>query len=159
MNLKFILLSLFIDITNIRSSLGDITMKRNKLIALGIGALTSLIIAGCASAPNPDMPNSPFTSGQVSMTLKKGVTTKAEVLETFGSPNIVTQDSSGNSVWTYQKNATISESGGNSMYWTVILVGGQSGTGGIMSSQKTMTLILTFDGNIVSNFKSLTTNF
>ena len=46
---------------------------------------------------------SPFTHGNVQLTLKKGITTQAEVLESFGPPNIATIDKDGNEVWTYQK--------------------------------------------------------
>jgi len=122
--------------------------------------LTSMFVLSSCRVPNEEnMPNSPFTPGQVSLTLKKGVTTKTEVLNTFGSPNIVTQDSEGDSVWTYQKNASITKSGGNNFYWTVVLVGGNDGDSGIMNSTKTMTLIITFKGETISNFKTLATNF
>jgi hypothetical protein len=40
------------------------------------------------------MKNSNLTHGLVQLTLKKDVTTKAEVLETFGAPNITTIDAS-----------------------------------------------------------------
>jgi hypothetical protein len=93
------------------------------------------------------------------MTLKKDVTTKQDVLNTFGSPNIVTQDSDNNSIWTYQKNASITKHDSSNFYWTVILVGGQSNDGGIMNSTRTMTMIITFKENTVENFKTLATNF
>jgi hypothetical protein len=124
-------------------------------------SLLLTLIFGLASCSHEqqELPNSPFTPGQVSMTLKKGITTKQEVLNTFGSPNIVTQDSDGNSVWTYQKNASITKGGGSNFYWTVVLAGGQSGDNGIMNSTRTMTIILSFKGDTVENFKTLATNF
>ena len=127
-------------------------------IIFTIFACLILGLSSCSSKPQT-LPNSPFTPGQVSMTLKKGVTTKQDVLNTFGSPNIVTQDSDNNSIWTYQKNASITKGDSSNFYWTVILVGGQSDDGGIMNSTRTMTMIITFKGNTVENFKTLATNF
>ena len=137
-------------------------MKLFTYLVSTIASLSLLGLCSCSSVPGAaeKQMNSPFTSGQVSLTLKKNVTTKAEVLNAFGSPNIVTQDGDGNSVWTYQKNASVTKSGGNSFYWTVVLAGGNSGDSGIMNSTRTMTLIITFNNkDIVSNFKSLATNF
>ncbi|MCP3965702.1 MAG: hypothetical protein GY750_15210 [Lentisphaerae bacterium] len=104
-------------------------------------------------------PKTPYTSGNVSLTLKKGETTKKQVLEAFGAPNIVTQDGDANSVWTFQTNATITRSGNNSNYWSIILLGGDYNKSGFMRSQKTMTIIITFKDEVVLNFKSLSASF
>ena len=113
------------------------------------------------TACNTEMgyPKTPYTPGNVSLTLKKGETTQQQVLEAFGAPNIVTQDAEGDSVWTYQTNATVTRDANNSNYWTVLLAGGNYGDNGFMRSQKTMTIIITFKGKTVSNFKSLSTSF
>lgn len=120
-------------------------------------------LVGCASPPSSmdsTVPNSPFTHGNVQLTLKKGVTTQAEVLETFGAPNVATVDSDGNEVWTYQKNATVSKTNENSAYGTVILFGGRSSSSGFEQSSRTVTLILKFDASKkVIDFKSMTTSF
>ena len=70
----------------------------------------ALALAGCAaSTPGPEsLHNSEFTQGNVQLNLKVGLTTKAEVLEKFGSPNITTRDGAGQEVWSYQKMATVS---------------------------------------------------
>lgn len=73
--------------------------------------ITALIlitfVSGCATTHSQkitnDKQNNPFTHGNVQLTLKKGVTTQADILENFGSPNIATIDSEGLEVWTYQK--------------------------------------------------------
>lgn len=128
--------------------------------------LIASTLVGCASNP-PSTPgtdnaaqNSPFTHGNVQLTLKKGVTTQAEVLENFGPPNVATVDSAGNEIWTYQKNATVSKSNENSAYGTIILFGGRSSTSGFEQSSRTMILILKFDdAKKVIDFKSMTTSF
>lgn len=125
--------------------------------------MAAFTLVGCASNPSnieTSTPNSPFTHGNVQLTLKKGVTTQADVLETFGAPNVATVDSEGNEVWTYQKNATVSKANENSAYGTVILFGGRSSSSGFEQSSRTMTLILKFDASKkVIDFKSMTTSF
>ncbi|BDT78100.1 hypothetical protein PKF023_19030 [Polynucleobacter yangtzensis] len=78
------------------------------------------------------------------MTLKKNVTTQAEVVETFGAPNLVTQNAEGEDVWTYQRNATVANAASNSSYATIILLGGTSKSSGFEQSSRTMTLIIKF---------------
>lgn len=134
-------------------------MMIRKLLVL----MAASTLAGCASPPSSiesTAPNSPFTHGNVQLTLKKGVTTQAEVVETFGAPNVATVDSDGNEVWTYQKNATVSRTNENSAYGTVILFGGRSSSSGFEQSSRTMTMILKFDASKkVIDFKSMTTSF
>lgn len=135
-----------------------IMIIRKALIFAGVS-----ILVGCASPPSSTestAPNSPFTHGNVQLTLKKGVTTQAEVLEKFGAPNVATVDSTGNEVWTYQKNATVSRTNENSAYGTVVLFGGSSSSSGFEQSSRTMTLILKFDDSKrVIDFKSMSTSF
>ena len=120
-------------------------------------------LGGCATnqaSMGNAAPNSPFTHGNVQLTLKNGVTTQAEVLGTFGAPNVATVDSAGNEVWTYQKNATVSKANESSAYGTVVLFGGSYSSSGFEQSSRTMTLILKFDGSKkVIDFKSMTTSF
>lgn len=85
-----------------------------------------------------------LTPGQVSLTLKKNETTQAEVVETFGAPNLVTQNANGEEVWTYQKHATVANSNSSSSYATIILLGGQARSSGFEQSSRTMTLVIKF---------------
>ncbi len=94
------------------------------------------------------------------MNLVVGKTTKAEVLENFGAPNITTRDGSGREVWTYQRAAQVTQSSSQSSFWTIILGGGSSNATGFESSSQMVTLIIKFDGNdIVADFRSRTSNF
>ena len=68
-------------------------------------------------------------------------------METFGAPNITTRDSSGNEVWTYQRQAQISQSSSSSGFIFVIIAGKSSEASGFETSSKMMTLIIKFDGN------------
>src|SRR5690606_24991807 len=112
-------------------------------------------LAGCATPQPLTQRNSQLTQGNVQMNLMVGKTTKAEVLENFGSPNVTTRDSSGQEVWTYQRQAQVSQSSRNSSYGTLILIGGSRSASGFESSSRMMTLIIKFDSkDVVSDFKS-----
>ena len=121
----------------------------------------SILLTGCVTAPEPlTKKNSELTQGMVQMNLEVGKTTKADVLETFGAPNITTRDSSGNEVWTYQRQAQVSQSSSSSGFIFVIIAGKSAEASGFETSSKMMTLIIKFDGNdIVTDFKSRESNF
>ena len=121
----------------------------------------SILITGCVTAPEPlTKKNSELTQGMVQMNLEVGKTTKSDVIETFGGPNITTRDSSGNEVWTYQRQAQVSQSSSSSGFIFVIIAGKSADASGFETSSKMMTLIIKFDGNdVVTDFKSRESNF
>jgi hypothetical protein len=112
-----------------------------------------------------------LTYGMVQMTLKVGVTTQAEILETFGGPNITTTDANGGEMWVYDRHATVTtdKSGGFSI--GLGLAGGSevgvaSGLGfGKRESKsetfsKSMTIIIKFrQDKVVSDFRSRSSSF
>lgn len=119
-------------------------------------------LAGCATtAPGPvDQRNSALTQGNVQLNLQVGRTTKADVLEKFGSPNLTTRDGSGQEVWSYQRMATVSQSTSSSGYWTIFLTGESKSADGFSQSSRTITLIIKFDAkDVVSDFRSRTSDF
>jgi len=130
-----------------------------KHITLAVLALTCL--GGCATQYQPvAQRNSQLTQGNVQMTLVVGKTTKAEVLEVFGAPNITTRDGKGNEVWTYQRAAQVSQGSGQENYWTVVLAGQRNYNSGFETSSSMITLIIKFGANdVVSDFNSRTSNF
>ena len=133
---------------------------RAQKMAVITGLCCVLLASACTSTQNHAGRPSPFTHGNVQLTLKKGVTTQAEVLENFGPPNVATTDASENEVWTYQKHATVTKSSEAGAYGTVILFGGGRGTSGFEQSSRTMTLIIKFGSdNKIVDFKSMTTSF
>ena len=129
-----------------------------KIISL---LLLIMIVTACVAPPQPvSDKNSALTQGNVQMNLEVGKTTKADVLETFGSPNITTRDGAGREVWTYQRQAQVAQSSKKSGYWTVILAGQSSSAAGFESSSRMITLIIKFnDQDVVTDFKSRTSNF
>jgi outer membrane protein assembly factor BamE (lipoprotein component of BamABCDE complex) len=120
-----------------------------------------ILLAGCVTAPEPlTKKNSQLTQGMVQLKVEVGKTSKTEILETFGAPNITTRDSSGDEVWTYQRQAQANQSSSQSGYWTIILAGKTSKASGFETSSRMMTLIIKFNNNdIVTDFKSRESNF
>ena len=129
--------------------------------------LTCMVVmfGGCAMPPpadNAESKNS-LTTGQVQLTLQKDITTQEQVLVAFGAPNLVTLNSEGEEIWTYQRNATVSNANSSSAYGTVILFGGSTRSSGLEQSSRTMTLIIKFkliNGlKRVSGFSSRSSSF
>lgn len=125
------------------------------LIGFGLAA------QGCVRPPQPlTERNSVLTQGNVQMNLVVGQTTKGQVLETFGAPNITTRDGSGREVWTYQRAAQVSQSSSRSGYWTIILAGQNSSASGFESGSRMFTLIIKFDStDLVTDFRSRSSDF
>ncbi|MBO9575277.1 MAG: hypothetical protein J7494_06050 [Sphingobium sp.] len=133
--------------------------------------MTSGVSLAKKVAEQPDSANT-LTHGMVQMTLHVGTTTQAEVLETFGAPNITTLDSGGQEVWVYDRQATVSTAGSSGFSIGMLLgagggnVGGGGGLGFGSSkskstqTQRTMTLIIKFgtDKKVV-DFKSRSSSF
>jgi len=97
-----------------------------------------------------------LTLGSVQREIRQGMS-GAEVLESLGSPNVVSTDEGGREVWVYDKFATdVVESRGS---WVIFGGGGGAGSGGAgggalgasgaagarSTSQSTLTVIIKFD--------------
>ena len=132
-------------------------MPANKLLILVVCA----VLGGCVTPPQPVTErNSQLTQGNVQMNLIIGLTTKAQVIESFGSPNITTRDGAGREVWTYQRAAQVSQSSSQSGAWSVILAGKSTEAAGFESTSRMITLIIKFDNHdVVADFKSRTSTF
>jgi outer membrane protein assembly factor BamE (lipoprotein component of BamABCDE complex) len=127
---------------------------------IGLASL-ALLLSGCVTTPQPVSDrNSELTQGNVQMHLEVNKTTKTEVLEVFGAPNVTTRDGSGREVWSYQRQAQVSQSSSSSSGWNILLAGASTSAAGFESSSRMITLIIKFDENdVVSDFRSRTSNF
>lgn len=123
--------------------------------------LPALLLCGCISTPAPlTERNAQLTQGNVQLSIQVGRTTKADILERFGAPNVTARDGSGKEVWTYQRSGQVSQSSSNFGYWNVFLFGQSGESSGFESSSRMITLIIKFDKNdTVSDFKSRSSNF
>jgi hypothetical protein len=116
----------------------------------------SVFFFGCATSGVKEMSNTNLTSGKVKMEIKKGVTTQAEILQIFGSPNIVTKNRSDDEVWNYNRmsyeTAYGSDSGGF-IFW-----GGSRAVSS--ATTKSFDLIIIFDENdIVKDYSIIAASF
>lgn len=115
-------------------------MKRYLMLCL------SLIVIGCAPATYHkgqirDDSGDRITVGKVQREIKVGMTS-AQVIETLGSPNVVSTDEERREVWVYDKIATeivYSESDSGLKF----LTSGQAGAAS--KSQRTLTIVIKFD--------------
>ncbi len=123
--------------------------------------ICTFVMSGCVATPQPLTDrNSQLTQGNVQMNLEVGETTKTQVLEAFGAPNITTRDGAGREVWTYQRAAQVAQSSTKEQYWTIILAGQSNSASGFESNSRMITLIIKFDNHdVVSDFRSRTSNF
>lgn len=123
----------------------------------------SACLSGCVNVIPPEplsTRNSPLTQGNVQMNVRTGVTTKAQILEIFGAPNVTTRDGQGREVWTYQRQATVSQQSSQEGYWNVLLFGQTESASGFETSSRMITLIIKFDADdVVSDFNSRASNF
>ena len=101
-------------------------------------SLSSIILFSCA--PNVPTNSNDLTLGALQSKIYKGQS-QSGVMDVLGSPNIVTKDTQGREVWTYDRISSDknSESGG---FWFLFF--GKSNASS-SSSSKSLTVIITFD--------------
>jgi outer membrane protein assembly factor BamE (lipoprotein component of BamABCDE complex) len=121
--------------------------RRYGAAVLGCACLLIVGIAGCA-ASRP----SALTPGAAKKNIVRGETTMAEVIEVFGTPNIVTQKREGE-MWVYDKVSSKQTcaafgAGGLGGGWGSSGFGGGGIAGGVGSAERsetTVMLIIYFD--------------
>lgn len=145
-----------------------------RILAAALLACASFAYPTAFAKPAENVADSPntLTHGMVQMTVRVGVTTQAEVLETFGGPNITSIDGTGQEMWVYDRQATVTSDSSSGFSIGMLLgagggsVGGGAGLGfGKKKSKseqtsRSMTLIIKFDKNkVVSDFRSRSSSF
>jgi len=92
--------------------------------------------------------------------MEVGKTTKAQVLETFGAPNLTIVNSTGRDVWMYNRSAIQTRFSNQGSYWTGLFVGGFGGSSAVNSSTRMTMLTIEFDKRgVVSDFSSTDSTF
>ena len=126
-----------------------------------LGAMTSAtVFAFSIWSPAAARDDNPLTSGNVSLHLQVGKTTEAEVLEAFGSPNIVTQAGTHRDVWSYQRHASVSRENDGAGFFNILVLGAGGARRATVATQRTMTLIIKFGpDHVVSDFSSRSSEF
>lgn len=128
-------------------------------------ALCALLLTGCMTAGQHrdavrDNSGDRLTAGKVQREIKVGMT-NAQVVETLGSPNLVSTDEKRREVWVYDKISTESAYSTSSGGVSALILGG-AGSGGLIggglgggnynegagassTTQRTLTVIIKFD--------------
>jgi outer membrane protein assembly factor BamE (lipoprotein component of BamABCDE complex) len=124
----------------------------NKLTSV---ILAALLLLGCAA--NNSEANR-LTLGTVQKTVYEGAN-QTEIMEALGAPNIITNNSSGREVWTYdrisreaQASSSVVVTWWNPISWLAGIASGSSSRSSTTS--KSITVLITFDDNKrVADFK------
>ncbi|MEG2610465.1 MAG: hypothetical protein RSA91_07380 [Bacilli bacterium] len=120
----------------------------------------SFLLVSCSSPQTYDTQKSNLSVG----TIKKGIiedkTTQTEVLEMFGSPNLITTGSDGSEVWSYNKSSYDGEvSSKNSGLW-VLLASSSSSSVVSTTSTSSLDLIIKFNKNqTVKEYKVISSKY
>jgi hypothetical protein len=116
-----------------------------------------LALLGCAPPQQADKGN--MTLGATEIKLVSGKTTKAQVLEWWGAPNVATRDTNGE-VWNYTRQGTANEIHSSSVGAWLLLGAGQTGSASSRSSSYSFDLLIRFDTrDVVTDYKVLQTAF
>jgi outer membrane protein assembly factor BamE (lipoprotein component of BamABCDE complex) len=130
-------------------------------LTMALSASLLLLAAACAEPQptTPDKSRGNLTLGSVQNKIVNGQTTKAQVMEWFGSPNLVTRTKEGE-VWNYTRQGTAAElKSSNVGVWFLIgATGRQSGIA--QSGSFSFDLLLRFNTeDVVTDHKVLQTAF
>lgn len=135
-------------------------MRRLSCLALCAFLLTGCMTAGQHRDAVRDNSGDRLTAGKVQREIKVGMT-NAQVVETLGSPNLVSTDEKRREVWVYDKISTESAYSTSSGGVSALILGG-AGSGGLIggglgggnykegagassTTQRTLTVIIKFD--------------
>ena len=131
--------------------------------------LIFIFFSSCAYGPSSDSiqkNTSNLTPGMITTTIEEGKSTKKQILEVFGPPDLITKED-GIEMWGYDKISRETAYGafglgflGGGLAGDVLLGGTISGKQGHTSqSTKTVFLLVYFKENTVQEYKLSTTKF
>jgi len=114
------------------------------------------IISGCASSGVQERSDTTLTAGNVKKEINKGVTTQAEILQIFGSPNIITKNRNDDEVWNYNRISYEAAYGSDSGF--LIFWGGSRALSS--TTTKSFDLIIIFDDkDVVKDYSIISATF
>ncbi|MGD9765184.1 MAG: hypothetical protein AB7V27_15885 [Candidatus Binatia bacterium] len=100
-----------------------------------------------------------MTLGVVQKEIRAGLS-EDQVITALGSPNIVTRDGEGRETWVYDKVATEASYSRSATYGTILILGGSNSAGATATTQRTLTVVIKFDGNrLVDSFSYHSSKF
>jgi len=106
------------------------------------------LIAGCATSAHVAQVQNDSADrvsvGTVQREIKIGMSS-ADVATALGAPNMVTTDGQRQEVWVYDRVSSEVRSSSSSGFGSLVLLGGESSSGAVVHSQRTLTIIVKFD--------------
>ena len=110
-----------------------------------------LFSVGCASASEhrrrvQDDTGDRLTVGTVQRKIEIGMTS-SQVAEVLGSPNVLSTDEERREVWVYDKISTDVSYSTSVAGASILILGGSGSSGARSTTQRTLTIIIKFDGN------------
>ena len=127
-----------------------------RLLAMALFSMLFVALTGCAAGRHleqvRDDSGERVTVGKVQKEIRVGMS-GAEVVETLGSPNVVSTDEERREVWLYDKISTeyVQSSSSGGVTGLILgpvggaLLGGSASAGAASTSQRTFTVIIKFD--------------
>lgn len=107
-----------------------------------------VLIAGCATSAHVAQVQNDSADrvsvGTVQREIKIGMSS-ADVATALGAPNMVTTDGQRQEVWVYDRVSSEVRSSSSSGFGSLVLLGGESSSGAVVHSQRTLTIIVKFD--------------
>ena len=134
----------------------------------GILLFLSIVILGCAATQDVDpTQKSNLTVGMIKSKIIEGKSTQNDVIELFGAPNLVTTNSQGNEVWTYNKNSYNTKETSGSANAGIVETGAILGIFGASASSavsnastSSIDFIITFNKNgVVEKYKIISASY
>lgn len=127
-----------------------------KRIILFMGILVTMAFTGCSNTTTVPAEKSNLTVGMIKSRVVKGETTQNDILNIFGSPNLITKNRSDREVWSYNKMST--EGAESSGGWSVLFAG--SSHSARNTTTNTFDFIVTFDDeDVVEDYSIISSSY
>lgn len=110
-------------------------------LALALGISSCTVTSGGSYSAQSSSQEKQITVGTLQKELRKGMS-GAEVIESLGSPNIVTRDQNGYETWVYDRIATEARYNENANVLFLVLFAQGSSSANASVSQKTLTVVI-----------------
>ena len=134
----------------------NLKIAKRSLAAIALVSVLVVLSACQTASPPQNLQANRLTPGAVKTFIVKGVTTEADINGYFGAPNLVTQNSSGLDVWSYNRMSSTSSSSGS--YGSLLLVGGSSSNASV--NTQSFDLIITFNAKeVVQDYKMIASSY
>lgn len=130
--------------------------SKNLLLVSSVIILCICLAIGCATFPEKEEGKSKLTVGVVKQMIVKGETNQAEILEIFGSPNLITKNKEEDEVWNYNRMSFEHKEGSDGVFY----IFGTHSRAMTTATTKSFDLIIIFDDDdIVKDYSVIAASY